>query len=122
MALYRNALPQLDGSPFLADGGLETTLVFHDGIDLPCFAAFTLLGDEQGRAALRRYFEPYLRLAADRQVSFILDTATWRASADWGTELGRGQPALIGAALGLRDWIVRDGSRAAIRAALPLYL
>jgi homocysteine S-methyltransferase len=88
MAPYRNALPQLDGSPFLADGGLETTLVFHDGIDLPCFAAFTLLGDEQGRAALRRYFEPYLRLAADRQVGFILDTATWRASADWGTELG----------------------------------
>jgi hypothetical protein len=33
-----------------------------------------------------------------------------------------GQPALIGAALGLRDWIRQDGSRAAIRAALPLYL
>jgi hypothetical protein len=32
-----------------------------------------------------------------------------------------GQPAL-GAALGLRDWIIRDGSRAAIRAALPSYL
>jgi homocysteine S-methyltransferase len=88
MAQYRNALPQLDGSPFLADGGLETTLVFHDGIDLPCFAAFTLLGDETGRTALRRYFEPYLRLAVDRQVGFILDTATWRANADWGAELG----------------------------------
>jgi homocysteine S-methyltransferase len=88
MAPYRNALPQLEGSPFLADGGLETTLVFHDGIDLPCFAAFPLLGDEKGRAALRHYFEPYLRLAVDRQVGFILDTATWRASADWGTELG----------------------------------
>ena len=29
-------LPQLDQArPFLTDGGLETTLVFHDGIDLP---------------------------------------------------------------------------------------
>jgi homocysteine S-methyltransferase len=88
MALYRNALPQLDGSPFLADGGLETTLVFHHGIDLPCFAAFTLLGDEKGRAALRHYFEQYLRLAVDRQVGFILDTVTWRANADWGVKLG----------------------------------
>jgi hypothetical protein len=33
-----------------------------------------------------------------------------------------GHSALIGAALGLRDWIRQDGSRAAIRAALPLYL
>ena len=37
-------------------------------------------------------------------------------------QAGAGQPALIGAALGLRAWINRDGSRAAIRAALPLYL
>jgi chromosome segregation and condensation protein ScpB len=37
-------------------------------------------------------------------------------------QTGAGQLALIGAALGLRDWIVRDGSRAAIRAALPFYL
>jgi hypothetical protein len=37
-------------------------------------------------------------------------------------QAGVGHPALIGAALGLRDWIRQDGSRAAIRAALPLYL
>jgi len=35
---------------------------------------------------------------------------------------GAGQPALIGTALGLRDCIGQDGSRAAIRAALPFYL
>jgi hypothetical protein len=35
---------------------------------------------------------------------------------------GAGQPALIGAALGLRDCIGQDGSRAAIRTALPFYL
>ena len=34
-------LPQLTADrPFLTDGGLETTLVFHQGLDLPDFAAF----------------------------------------------------------------------------------
>jgi S-methylmethionine-dependent homocysteine/selenocysteine methylase len=83
------ALPQLDGDRlFLADGGLETTLVFHQGIDLPAFAAFPLLDDTAGRAALAEYFMPYLELARERGAGFILDTPTWRASADWGPELG----------------------------------
>ena len=28
-------LPQLADRLFLTDGGLETTLIFHEGIDLP---------------------------------------------------------------------------------------
>ena len=45
-------LPQLARDRvFLTDGGLETTLVFHRGIDLPAFAAFPLLDTEEGRAA-----------------------------------------------------------------------
>ena len=31
MSKYRNALPQMDGGTFLSDGGMETTLIFHDG-------------------------------------------------------------------------------------------
>jgi len=88
MALYRQRLPQLDGQPFLADGGLETTLVFHDNLDLPCFAAFPLVLDEEGRERLSRYFVPYLELARARGVGFVLDTATWRASPEWGARLG----------------------------------
>ena len=38
----RTTLPQLDAEVFLTDGGLETTLVFDDGLDLPDFAAFGL--------------------------------------------------------------------------------
>ena len=45
----------------LTDGGLETVLLFHEGFDLPCFAAFPLLDDERGRAALRRYFGAFPR-------------------------------------------------------------
>ena len=53
---YRNHLPQLDGGMFLTDGGIETTLIFHEGLDLPLFAAFDLLKDDDGTAALRRYY------------------------------------------------------------------
>jgi homocysteine S-methyltransferase len=72
----------------VTDGGLETTLVFHDGIDLPEFASFTLLDDSAGRAALRRYYEPYAAAARRNGVPCLLDTATWRASPGWGSKLG----------------------------------
>jgi homocysteine S-methyltransferase len=88
MPRYRHALPQLDDAIFLTDGGLETHLVFQEGLELPCFAAFPLLASEEGRACLARYFAPYLRTAREHGVGFILDTPTWRASADWGARLG----------------------------------
>ena len=82
-------LPQLTGdSAYLTDGGLETTLVFLDGMELPDFASFPLLGSEDGKTHLDRYFVPYLDLAERRGAGFVLDTATWRANADWGKRLG----------------------------------
>ena len=84
----RHALPQLSGKLFLTDGGLETTLIFHDGIDLPYFAAFDLLKTDEGREALGRYFRSYAEIAARDGVGLILETATWRASKDWGAKLG----------------------------------
>lgn len=82
-------LPHLAAErPYLMDGGLETTLVFLDGIDLPDFAAFPLLDTEPGRDALRRYFTPYLELAGRTGSGMVLDTPTWRANLDWGARLG----------------------------------
>ena len=72
----------------LTDGGLETTLLFDEGLELPCFAAFPLLESAEGRDALRRYFEPYLAIARELGTGFVLDTATWRANPDWGAQLG----------------------------------
>lgn len=86
--MNRARLPQLDGGFFLTDGGIETTLIFHRGIDLPLFAAFALLDDEQGRETLRDYYEPYLRSAAEHGAGFVLESATWRASPRWAEELG----------------------------------
>lgn len=94
MPRYRHALPQLGEGMFLTDGGLETTLVFHEGLDLPCFAAFPLLRDDAGRERLERYFAPYLAIARERGAGFILDTATWRANPDWAAKLGYGAEEL----------------------------
>lgn len=88
MAKYCHNLPQLKSGYFLTDGGLETTLVFHRGIDLPAFAAFPLLDDRKGREELTEYYETYLSIARERGLGFILDTPTWRANADWGPQLG----------------------------------
>lgn len=94
MTKYRNNLPQLDGRVFLTDGGIETTLIFHEGLDLPYFAAFHLLRDESGTEALRRYFRRHAAIARDNGTGFILESATWRASADWGDKLGYSRQAL----------------------------
>src|SRR3954451_10936955 len=76
------------GSVYLTDGGLETTLVFLDGIDLPDFAAFPLLGSEDGKVHLDRYIAPYLDIAERTGSTFVLDTVTWRANPHWGLRLG----------------------------------
>ena len=81
-------LPQLDGSVFVTDGGIETDLIFHRGIDLPEFASFVLHEDAAGEAVLRDYYADYLQIAAQNGLGLILETTTWRASQDWGSLLG----------------------------------
>ena len=87
-AKYRSALPQLGDQTFMTDGGMETTLIFHDAVDLPHFAAFDLLRRPGGRGKTKDYYRPYLELARENGVGFILETSTWRASADWASLLG----------------------------------
>ena len=85
---HRSSLPQLEGGLFFTDGGLETTLIFHRGRDLPAFAAFDLLKDDDGKKELRSYFRPYLDVAAERGAGFVLESPTWRASPGWAEDTG----------------------------------
>ena len=87
-------LRELGETVLLTDGGLETSLVFLDGLDLPFFAAFPLLAEEEGQERLGRYFRQYLDIAEQRGVGFVLDTPTWRANRDWGAKLGYSDKAL----------------------------
>jgi homocysteine S-methyltransferase len=73
---------------------METTLIFHEGFDLPCFASFVLVEDEHGSDALRSYYSRYVALARERGVGLLLDAPTWRASRDWGERLGYSESAL----------------------------
>ncbi|SDT31096.1 Homocysteine/selenocysteine methylase (S-methylmethionine-dependent) [Friedmanniella luteola] len=75
--------------PTVTDGGLETDLIFHAGVDLPEFAAFPLLDDERGRELLRFYYRGYAEVAVRAGVGLLLETPTWRANPDWGARLGR---------------------------------
>lgn len=110
MSKYRHRLPQLRNALFLTDGGLETTLLFHEQIELPYFAAFDLLRTPGGVERLRRYFETYVRIAVERRVGIVLEAPTWRANADWGAKLNYDAAALadvnrlgIGLLLEVRD-------------------
>jgi homocysteine S-methyltransferase len=80
--------PQLSGGWFVTDGGLETDLIFNRGLELPEFAAFVILDDPAGRAALLDYYEGFYEIARQHGAGFILDTPTWRANRDWGERLG----------------------------------
>lgn len=88
MSRYRHQLPQMGDRYFLTDGGLETTLVFHEGVNLPEFAAFTLLKDAFGTELLRKCIRSYAQLAQSFGAGCVLESVTWRASIDWGQKLG----------------------------------
>lgn len=94
MALTSHPLHALRSTGFITDGGMETSLIFLQGLDLPHFAAFPLLDDEGGRSALAEYYAPYLVLATDRGLGMMLDTPTWRANPDWASLVGYNRDAL----------------------------
>ena len=94
LARYRHDLPLVRGGMFLSDGGMETALIFQEGIELPHFASFVLLSTAEGRRRLLRYYTRYLEIARRHGTGFVLDTATWRANADWGEKLGYDAAAL----------------------------
>ncbi|QFT96053.1 bifunctional homocysteine S-methyltransferase/5,10-methylenetetrahydrofolate reductase protein [Roseovarius sp. THAF8] len=74
---------------WVADGGLETDLIFSDGLDLPHFASFHVFDTEEGCATLARYYDRYIEVARSAGTGFVLDTATWRSGAFWPETVGR---------------------------------
>lgn len=114
-------LPHQADGLFVIDGGLETTMIFHEGIDLPYFAAFTLVETQEGRAALKRYFDSYARIAREFGTGIVFETPTWRASPDWGKLLGYDQAALSAANKAAVE-MLRDFARPSVTANVPVVL
>lgn len=88
MSTRNPLLPPYGKAKFITDGGLETTLIFHDGIDLPHFASFDLLKTQEGCTHISAYYERYLKLATEAKAGFILESPTWRANRDWAQKIG----------------------------------
>jgi homocysteine S-methyltransferase len=84
----------LPGGRSVTDGGIETDLIFHRGWQLPEFAAFPLLDDEAGRAALTDYYGAYVDVAVAAEAPVLLETPTWRANPDHAEPIGYGAAEL----------------------------
>lgn len=89
----RTPLPER-GALWITDAGLETELVFKDGLELPHFSAAVLMESESGRERLRRYFRGFVELARRRGVGLVLETPTWRISPDWADRIGLDEAAV----------------------------
>ena len=88
MPKYRENLPQLGTDIFACYIGMDTELLYRDGIDLPGFASYPLLLNPEHKNLLRNYYCNLIDLARDQNVGLILDSVTWVANRDRGAELG----------------------------------
>src|SRR5574339_827577 len=95
MLTDRNLLPQLEDGFYLTDDGIETTLIFHEGMEIPDFAAFQLMETLAGKESLRRYYSAHADVAKKLGAGLILQSATWRAHPDWGFRLGCTRSELV---------------------------
>ena len=94
MQTAKPKLPHQSADLFLTDGGLETTLIFLEGVELPHFAAFHLLNHEEGYNRIKNYYRKYLDIAKDYKTGFILESPTWRANQDWTNKLDYNREAM----------------------------
>lgn len=95
MALHRLALPQMGGDLFLTYTGMETDLLFTQGVDLPGFASYPLLETLSGRAHLERYYTDLIDVGRAAGTGVILEAPTWVANRDRGAEIGYSPGAVI---------------------------
>ena len=98
-------------STIITDAGLETWLLFQQGVDLPAFAAYPLAATNDGKRLLAQYYEHYVTIARSVGASIVLETPTWRANPDWAATLGHDRAALAEMIAASVDVVaaVRDG-------------
>lgn len=94
MTNFRARLPQTEGELFLTDAGLETDLIFNQGVEIREFAAHTLLTESAGRHFLAQYFRGFLSLADQHGTGFVLDSPTWKAHSHWSEALASSEREL----------------------------
>ncbi len=80
--------PLLEQHRFLCYTGMETDLIFNQGVDLPGFASFPLLESDRGRELLTQYYQRLIRIGQAHGIGVFLDTPTWVANENRASALG----------------------------------
>lgn len=76
----RGAAAILEDAPvILADGAIETRLIYEFGLPTHDFSSFVHLFTPEGRAALDAIYRGYMRVAGDSRLPMQVGTPTWRA-------------------------------------------
>ena len=88
MDMIKRQLPHKTDNVFLAYVGMETDIIFNKGIDLPGFAAYPLLENQEGREIIKNYHRDFIKLAQSKNLGAILETPTWVANRSRAESLG----------------------------------
>ena len=95
MAIHRNDFPQLDGGFYVASTGMETDLIFNQGVDLPGFASYPLLESKAGRAQLNGFYRDLIAVGKEHGIGVVLESPTWVANRDRGAAIGYSPEQLV---------------------------
>lgn len=88
MTKRKDSVLDLSVDLYLAYAGMETDLIFTQGIDLPGFASYPLLETPQGRTLLKGYLSDMITLAREKRMGVILESPTWVANRNRAAALG----------------------------------
>lgn len=80
--------PRLENKFYLTAGGTETEILYKWGYELPEFAMFTLLDDEEANECVRNMYRRYFEVAAKNNTGLVIEGHDYRASPDWAGKLG----------------------------------
>lgn len=80
--------PREDGLLYLAEGGVETEIMYRHGHRLREFAMFELMDDPAAVTDMRDMYRRYLDVAARHGFAVLMAGFDYRASPDWGDKLG----------------------------------
>ena len=113
--MTKRSLPHEIDHPFLIFAATGTDLIFNRGLELPGFASFPLVEDEQAQPIIVDQMRDLMEVAAEANVGCIIDTLTWMANRDRAALLGYDADRLaslnrkaVDLMCGLRDTSPRD--------------
>jgi len=76
--------------PLLCYTGLETDLIFNQGVELPGFATFPFLETDEGLALLEKSYMDQVAVARELGCGVMFESVTWVANQDRAAKLGYG--------------------------------